>query len=179
MFKILSSILWLNELEFAGQDGDDEIAEISNSAAAEQAAGLLGVDAAALQKAICSRCVVGGRGSIYYRPRTPKEAKTSTDATIKSLYERLFHWLVAGVNASISGDNATHVASYISVLDIYGFESFETNTLEQLCINFANEKLQQFFVKIVMAHEQEAYKADGISCAQVEFQDNQLTVNNP
>jgi myosin-5 len=62
------------------------------------------------------------------------------------------------------------------VLDIYGFESYEHNSLEQLCINYANEKLQRFFVQNVLAHEQEAYRTDGVHCSDVTFDDNQPTV---
>lgn len=160
-------------------DGDDELSEPVNEAALENAAKLLGCNPKMLQKAVCSRSVIGGRGSVYYRPRTADEAKTSTNAMVKSLYERLFDLLVQRSNQSINGpeDKSTAASSYISVLDIYGFESFDTNTLEQLCINFANEKLQQFFVHNVLAQEQQAYRADGIRCAPVSFQDNQPTVD--
>ena len=176
IFKMLSALLWLGNVEYGPDNGDDEASAPSNPDALSQAAQLLGVNAAALQKALCSRCVVGGRGSVYYRPRTAAEAKICTDSMVKGLYGRLFDWVVGATNSSISGAGET-ACNYISVLDIYGFESYEINTLEQLCINYANEKLQQFFVQNVLAHEQEAYRADGVHCAEVTFEDNQPTVD--
>jgi myosin heavy subunit len=177
LWKTLSALLWLGDVSYAGIDGDDDTSAPSDVEPLQRASALLGIpESERLQKVLCSRSVIGGRGSIYYSPRTPQEARSSTDAMVKTLYERMFAWLVSMCNASISGSKETMAAS-ISVLDIYGFESYDSNTLEQLCINYANEKLQQYFVHNVLAQEQQAYAADGIKCAPVVFTDNQPTVD--
>merc|ERR1712002_705826 len=88
-------------------------------------------------------------------------------ATSKSLYARLFDWIVGIVNDSLDTPNPRK--NFIGVLDIAGFEIFELNTLEQLLINFSNERLQQFFNHHMFVQEQEEYKAEGIQWAFVDF----------
>jgi myosin heavy subunit len=175
VLQVLSAILWLGQIGYAADDCDEEASTAANPDALDQAAKLLGVSPTALEKAVCTRCVVGGRGSVYYRPRTAAEAKTCTEAMVKALYGRMFDWIVTVINGSISGLADAH--NSISVLDIYGFESYDVNSLEQLCINYANEKLQRFFVQNVLSHEQEAYRTDGVHCTEVMFEDNQSTVD--
>ena len=92
------------------------------------------------------------------------------------VYVRLFDWLVARVNESIAGGQERQSdgqKNTIGLLDIFGFERFENNSFEQLCINFANEKLQQFFLGCVFKAEEEIHRTEGVSWRAVEFQDNQ------
>ncbi|KAL5064534.1 hypothetical protein RYX36_026271 [Vicia faba] len=92
-------------------------------------------------------------------------------ASQKTIYSRLFDWLVDKINNSI-GQDATS-KSLIGVLDIYGFESFKSNSFEQFCINFTNEKLQQHFNQHVFKMEQEEYTKEQIDWSYIEFVDNQ------
>jgi myosin-5 len=96
----------------------------------------------------------------------PRQAKT--------LYSKMFDWLVTTVNVSI-GQDASAVMK-IGVLDIYGFESFKSNSFEQFCINLANEKLQQHFNQHVFKMEQEEYEREKIDWSYIEFVDNQVCV---
>merc|ERR1711887_417906 len=91
----------------------------------------------------------------------------SVSATSKSLFARLFDWIVAKVNDSLDTPNPRK--NFIGVLDIAGFEIFELNVLEQLLINYTNERLQQFFNHHMFVQEQEEYKAEGIQWAFIDF----------
>ncbi|CAO2178512.1 unnamed protein product [Urochloa humidicola] len=101
----------------------------------------------------------------------PNSATISRDGLAKQIYSRLFDWLVNRINASIGQDPDSN--KLIGVLDIYGFESFKTNSFEQLCINFTNEKLQQHFNQNVFKMEQEEYTREQINWSYIEFVDNQ------
>eukprot|EP00879_Flechtneria_rotunda_P032866 GHRR01036285.1.p1 GENE.GHRR01036285.1~~GHRR01036285.1.p1 ORF type:complete len:258 (-),score=99.99 GHRR01036285.1:94-867(-) len=120
-------------------------------AALAAAARLMGVEVQGLARALSTRTRMTPDGPIT----SPLEAKASAsnrDALVKVIYARLFDWLVARINSSIGQDPAA--AASIGLLDIYGFESFQFNDLEQFCINLANEKLQQHFNQHVFKWEQ-------------------------
>ena len=106
-------------------------------------------------------------------PLTAEKAAHARDALAKAVYARLFEWIVAAVNTTIAGD-AQQGARFIGLLDVFGFEFFGTdNSFEQLAINFANEKLQQFFLKFVFRAEEAEYAAEAVPYTPVEFQDNE------
>ncbi|XP_041975732.1 unconventional myosin ID-like, partial [Aricia agestis] len=94
-------------------------------------------------------------------------------ALAKAAYDRLFTWIVQQINAAIAAGSA-HRGSLIGVLDIYGFEIFDTNSCEQFCINYCNEKLQQLFIELVMRQEQEEYAREGIQWTPVEYFNNRV-----
>lgn len=89
------------------------------------------------------------------------------------LYEAVFTFLVDRINRTL-GTRATLTGKFIAILDIYGFESFQTNSFEQLCINYANERLQQQFNKHLFKLEQEEYDTEGIDWSHIIFTDNQV-----
>ena len=91
----------------------------------------------------------------------------------QAVYGKLFDWLVKRVNRAIEGQKG----HFIGVLDIFGFEIFENNSFEQLCINFCNEKLQQHFNKHTFKEEEELYRTEGVEYTPVEFIDNQPVLN--
>merc|ERR1712142_671193 len=95
------------------------------------------------------------------------QVKNSTDAIAKSLYVRMFNWLVLRINHSF--ETGLKQAYFIGVLDIAGFEIFEFNTFEQLCINYTNKRLQQFFNHHMFVLEQEEYKKEGIEWTFIDF----------
>lgn len=110
-------------------------------------AALLGVDAGKLERSICFRNITtgtGNRAEKFNKPLPATQAEFSRDTLSKALYSRLFDWIVKKVNESIK--IADHKGCQIGVLDIYGFEIFENNSFEQLCINFVNERFDWLFL---------------------------------
>nr|GMD55840.1 myosin-11 isoform X1 [Ipomoea batatas] len=124
----------------------------------------------ALEDALCKRVMVTPE-EVIKRSLDPHSAALSRDALAKTIYSRLFDWLVDKINVSIGQD--VNSKCIIGVLDIYGFESFKVNSFEQFCINFTNEKLQQHFNQHVFKMEQEEYKKEAIDWSYIEFVDNQ------
>ncbi|XDV53287.1 hypothetical protein PO909_021839 [Leuciscus waleckii] len=109
------------------------------------------------------------------KPVTRLEAVNGRDALSKHIYAKLFSWIVSQVNKALSTSSKPH--SFIGVLDIYGFETFEVNSFEQFCINYANEKLQQQFNMHVFKLEQEEYMKEQIPWTLIDFYDNQPCIN--
>ncbi len=101
-----------------------------------------------------------------------EQATLARDALAKAVFSKIFDWVVDAINSSTRG-SATDEAKFIGLLDVYGFESFVHNTYEQLCINFANEKLQQFFLKFIFKAEEDLYTFENVSWTRIEYQDNQ------
>ena len=99
----------------------------------------------------------------------------SRDALAKHIYAQLFDWIVSQINKAMKPEGKTH--KFIGVLDIYGFETFETNSFEQFCINYANEKLQQQFNMHVFKLEQEEYVHEEIQWTFIDFYDNQPCID--
>ena len=106
---------------------------------------LLGVDFDLMRKWLCNRRIVSGREE-FVKAMSESEAVFSRDALAKMLYAEAFNWIVDGINNSLKTPGKQH--RFIGVLDIYGFETFESNSFEQFCINYANEKLQQQFNQV-------------------------------
>lgn len=129
-----------------------------------------------------------GGGDRVVRRLRPVEARSSRDALAKAVYSVLFDWLVARINRRLAPkeaekegkDNEKKTSSSspsISLLDIYGFECFEENGFEQLCINYANEHLQAQFNSVLLALEQEAYEGEGVDFSRVEWRSNEETLD--
>ena len=110
---------------------------------------------------------------MYFKPLF--QASDGRDALAKFLFDRMFEWLIYRINVELAPkEAASKNFAFIGVLDIFGFEIFSVNRFEQLCINYANEKLQQHFNKHIFQMEQEEYKNDGLNVQRVEFVDNQV-----
>lgn len=103
-------------------------------------------------------------------PLKVHEASNARDALAKSIYSRLFDYIVGRINKSIPFEKSCY---YIGVLDIAGFEYFTVNSFEQFCINYCNEKLQQFFNQRILKDEQELYEKEGLGVKKISFVDNQ------
>ncbi|XP_076944554.1 myosin-6-like [Bidens hawaiensis] len=172
IFKTVAAILHLGNIEFAkGKEIDSSTPKDEKSLFhLEAAAELFMCDAKALENSLCKRVIVT-RDETITKWLDPESAAVSRDALAKVVYSRLFDWLVDRINSSIGqGLNSKYI---IGVLDIYGFESFKTNSFEQFCINLTNEKLQQHFNQHVFKMEQEEYTKEEINWSYIEFIDNQ------
>eukprot|EP00929_Paragymnodinium_shiwhaense_P105645 TRINITY_DN7068_c0_g6_i1.p1 TRINITY_DN7068_c0_g6~~TRINITY_DN7068_c0_g6_i1.p1 ORF type:complete len:1435 (+),score=322.23 TRINITY_DN7068_c0_g6_i1:89-4393(+) len=166
----------------SSQDADNEIVDIIGRDNLAQAAELLGIDFMEMQALLTSKRVHDVRGQDIEKPRTRSQAFQMLQNIIKILYLRLFDRIVTFINASSyqyggaagnvktagPGETGLH---YIGTLDIYGFEQLQTNSLEQLCINLANERLQQFFVENVLATEQRLYRDEQLRVKEHEIPD--------
>ncbi|XP_024991696.1 myosin-1-like [Cynara cardunculus var. scolymus] len=167
---MLAAVLWLGNVTFAIVDNENHVEPVIDEALLTVAK-LLGCGAEQLQLALSTRKMTVGREKIIQK-LTLAQAIDSRDALAKSIYSGLFDWLVEQINKSLSAGKRRTGRS-ISILDIYGFESFDVNSIEQFCINYANERLQQHFNRHLFKLEQEEYIQDGIDWAKVDFEDNQ------
>ncbi|KAF5299207.1 hypothetical protein FQA39_LY02380 [Lamprigera yunnana] len=138
------------------------------------AATLLEIDPSELRQSLVSRVMQSSRGglkgTVIMVPLKIYEANNARDALAKAIYSKLFDYIVYRINQSIPFSASKY---YIGVLDIAGFEFFTVNSFEQFCINYCNEKLQQFFNETVLKFEQELYKKEGLNVPEIKFTDNQ------
>lgn len=174
MFAVLSAVLWLGNISFQVTDNENHV-EVVAGEALTAAASLMGCTEQDLMLVLSTRKIEAGKDKIA-KSLTLQQAMDTRDALAKCIYARLFDWLVEQVNKSLEvGKRRT--GRSINILDIYGFESFQNNSFEQFCINYANERLQQHFNRHLFKLEQEDYEADGIDWAKVDFEDNQECLN--
>mmetsp|Transcript_14407 Transcript_14407/g.23796 ORF Transcript_14407/g.23796 Transcript_14407/m.23796 type:complete len:1202 (+) Transcript_14407:135-3740(+) len=170
VFRAVMVVLWLGELVFQPDPKIEDCIIICKNEALEICSKLLACNASDLQKSLCNRRLYA-KGEWYSVPHTLEQCEAARDGMAKGLYGRMFLWLVSRINTSIRNDSVC--VNFIGVLDIFGFESFEKNGFEQFCINYANEKLQQQFIKNVLKSEQEEYIREQIKWTFVNFVDNQ------
>ncbi|KAG5241664.1 myosin [Salix suchowensis] len=174
VFAMLAAVLWLGNVSFSVVDNENHVEPVVDEGLTTVAK-LIGCNLGELKLALSTRKMRVGNDTIVQR-LTLSQAIDTRDALAKSIYSSLFDWLVEQVNKSLAvGKRRT--GRSISILDIYGFESFERNSFEQFCINYANERLQQHFNRHLFKLEQEEYIQDGIDWAKVEFEDNQDCLN--
>lgn len=170
VYAMLAAILWLGNISFTVIDNENHV-EVVEDEAVQTVSKLLGCDIQDLKLALSTRKMIVRKDNIIQK-LTLSQAIDTRDALAKSLYASLFEWLVEQINKSLNiGKRRT--GRSISILDIYGFESFERNSFEQFCINYANERLQQHFNRHLFKLEQEEYIQDGIDWKKVDFEDNQ------
>ncbi|GJS71703.1 myosin-1 isoform X1 [Tanacetum coccineum] len=173
-FAMLAAVLWLGNVTFSIIDNENHVEPVIDEALLNVAE-LIGCKADDLKLALSTR-KMKVNNDIIVQKQTLAQAIDTRDALAKSIYSCLFDWLVEQINKSLAvGKRRT--GRSISILDIYGFESFDVNSFEQFCINYANERLQQHFNRHLFKLEQEEYIQDGIDWAKVEFEDNQDCLN--
>ncbi|KAK7383370.1 hypothetical protein VNO78_29047 [Psophocarpus tetragonolobus] len=172
IFRVLAGILHLGNIEFSpGKEHDSSVVKDEKSRFHMQmAADLFMCDVDLLLATLCTRSIQTREGSII-KALDCTAAVAGRDTLAKTVYARLFDWLVDKINRSVGQDINSKIQ--IGVLDIYGFECFKDNSFEQFCINFANEKLQQHFNEHVFKMEQEEYGKEEINWSYIEFVDNQ------
>ncbi|XP_075598646.1 unconventional myosin-VIIa isoform X1 [Balearica regulorum gibbericeps] len=174
--KLLAAILHMGNLQYEARTYDNlDACEVVQSGSLITAASLLEVDPQDVMNCLTSRTIIT-RGETVSTPLSMEQALDVRDAFVKGIYGRLFVWIVEKINAAIYRPPSQELKSVrrsIGLLDIFGFENFTVNSFEQLCINFANENLQQFFVRHVFKLEQEEYNLENINWQHIEFTDNQ------
>lgn len=172
IFRTLAGILHLGNVEFSpGKEHDSSVVKDQKSNFhLEMAADLFRCDINLLLATLTTRSIQTREG-IIVKALDCNAAVAGRDALAKTVYARLFDWLVEKINRSVGQDRESKIQ--IGVLDIYGFECFKINSFEQFCINFANEKLQQHFNEHVFKMEQEEYQREAINWSYIEFIDNQ------
>ncbi len=174
IFRMLAAVLWIGNVQFTEDSSGN--AAVSDSTVVDFIAYLMEVEPAHVSKALTLRVVEtsrgGRRGSVYDVPLNRTQAVAVRDALSKAIYNNLFDWIVERVNASLKARGAP--AHSIGILDIYGFEIFERNSFEQLCINYVNEKLQQIFIQLTLKTEQEEYAREQIKWTPINYFDNKI-----
>ncbi|XP_069715243.1 unconventional myosin-Ig isoform X2 [Phaenicophaeus curvirostris] len=175
--RILAAILHLGNVGFVAEGETLQVEEAARVAALAE---LTGTEPQGLRRSLLARTVATGGGDLIEKVHSPKEATYARDACAKAIYERLFCWIVGRINSSIATrgyDARRHGKStVIGVLDIYGFEIFDTNSFEQFCINYCNEKLQQLFIELILRQEQDEYQREGITWQSIEYFSNEPIV---
>ncbi|XP_010571637.1 PREDICTED: myosin heavy chain, skeletal muscle, adult-like, partial [Haliaeetus leucocephalus] len=176
IYKLTGAVMHYGNLKFK-QKQREEQAEPDGTEVADKAAYLMGLNSADMLKAMCSpRVKVGNefvtKGQTVEQEVTPVlssllEVNNAVGALAKAVYEKMFLWMVIRINQQL--DTKQPRQYFIGVLDIAGFEIFDFNSFEQLCINFTNEKLQQFFNHHMFVLEQEEYKKEGIEWTFIDF----------
>eukprot|EP00730_Choanoeca_flexa_P019151 TRINITY_DN9345_c0_g3_i1.p1 TRINITY_DN9345_c0_g3~~TRINITY_DN9345_c0_g3_i1.p1 ORF type:complete len:1057 (+),score=322.91 TRINITY_DN9345_c0_g3_i1:85-3255(+) len=169
VLKMVATVLHLGNIAFV-EDGN--YARVADPSYLDFPAYLIGVEPTVLQEKLTTRLMTskwGGKNETTVVTLSVEQASYTRDSLAKSLYSRLFDYLVNTINKAME---KAHDELNIGVLDIYGFEIFDQNGFEQFCINFVNEKLQQIFINLTLKAEQEEYVSEGIKWTPIEFFNN-------
>ncbi|XP_045141945.1 myosin-11 [Echinops telfairi] len=166
ILKVVSSVLQLGNIVFKKERNTDQ-ASMPDNTAAQKVCHLMGINVTDFTRAILTPRIKVGR-DVVQKAQTKEQADFAIEALAKAIYERLFRWILTRVNKAL---DKTHRqgASFLGILDIAGFEIFEVNSFEQLCINYTNEKLQQLFNHTMFILEQEEYQREGIEWNFIDF----------
>ncbi len=159
IFEIVCALLHASNTTFTSTHGEDSELSLDN-VNLNCAVNLLGVTVESFGDALCVYYLTVGKERHQCR-QTIQKAEKCLEAFMKAVYSALFEYLVEKINSTINTKKPRNTLSFIGVLDIFGFESFRTNSFEQLCINYCNETLQQQFNLHVFKSEQEEYKSEG------------------
>uniref|UniRef100_A0A3Q2ZNG1 Myosin VB n=1 Tax=Kryptolebias marmoratus TaxID=37003 RepID=A0A3Q2ZNG1_KRYMA len=174
IFKILASILHLGNVAIVAERDGESCRIARNDVHLQHFCRLLGVELQQMEHWLCHRKLATA-SETFMKTMSSKQALNARDALAKHIYARLFDWIVEHINKALQTSSKQH--SFIGVLDIYGFETFEVNSFEQFCINYANEKLQQQFNSHVFKLEQEEYMKEQIPWTLIDFYDNQPCID--
>ncbi|GAA6086710.1 myosin-11a isoform X3 [Tachysurus ichikawai] len=166
ILKVVSTVLQLGNIEFK-KERNQEQATMPDNTAAQKVCHLSGINVTDFTRAILTPRIKVGR-EVVQKAQTKEQADFAVEALAKATYERLFRWILSRVNKALD-KTKRQGASFLGILDIAGFEIFEDNSFEQLCINYTNEKLQQLFNHTMFILEQEEYQREGIEWNFIDF----------
>ncbi|KAK7232890.1 myosin [Aureococcus anophagefferens] len=173
VWKVVAGLLHVGNVAFAAGPKDE--ATVADAAPLDTGSAVLGLDAAALREGLVSKNI--GTRSIIRTELSAAQADDARDAFAKAAFSRLFDFLILKINAALSGiGGGASGGLAVGVLDIFGFEFFEVNSFEQLCINYCNEKLQFHFNDHIFSQEAAEYTREGVDLAMVEFKNNGPTL---
>ncbi|XP_053242256.1 myosin-15 isoform X2 [Podarcis raffonei] len=164
-YKLTGAIMHFGNMKFK-QRPREEQAEADGTESADKAAYLMGINSSDMLKGLVHPRVKVGNEYVT-KGQSVEQVSYSVGALSKAVYDRMFKWLVTRINKTL--DTKLPRQFFIGVLDIAGFEIFDFNSFEQLCINYTNEKLQQFFNHHMFVLEQEEYKKEGIDWVFIDF----------
>ncbi|XP_053564558.1 myosin-4-like [Bombina bombina] len=165
IYKLTGAVMHYGNMKFK-QKAREEQAEADGTEDADKVSYLMGLNSSELVKSLCNPRVKVGNEYVT-KSQNVQQVYNSIGALARSVYEKLFLWMVTRINQQL--DTKQSRQYFIGVLDIAGFEIFDMNTFEQLCINFTNEKLQQFFNHHMFVLEQEEYTKEGIEWEFIDF----------
>jgi myosin heavy subunit len=171
LLRIVVGVLFAGNISFT-PSRDGESCRLDKTDAALTCAKLLGISFEGLAAALTARVILAG-DEVVHKPLCIESATKALEALIKAVYGAAFDFIVEKVNESIVEERSSQGTASIGVLDIFGFETFEVNSFEQLCINYTNEALQQQFNRYVFKLEQQEYEREGIMWKFIAFPDNQ------
>uniref|UniRef100_A0A8C2KAV0 Unconventional myosin-Vb n=1 Tax=Cyprinus carpio TaxID=7962 RepID=A0A8C2KAV0_CYPCA len=174
IFKIIASILHLGNVEIVSERDGESCHINRDDTYLNHFCRLLGIEQEQMEHWLSRRKLVT-TSETYVKNMSHAQAVNARDALAKHIYAHLFDWIVEHINKALHTSTKQH--SFIGVLDIYGFETFEINSFEQFCINYANEKLQQQFNSHVFKLEQEEYMKEQIPWTLIDFYDNQPCID--
>nr|CAH8819296.1 unnamed protein product [Trichobilharzia regenti] len=166
IFRVISAVLHLGNFEFRQERNSDQ-ATLPDHSVAEKVSHLLGIPLNEMTKAFLKPRIKVGK-DLVSKAQTKTQVEFAVEAISKSIYEKLFLWLVARINKTLDKTRRPG-ASFVGILDIAGFEIFQVNSFEQLCINYTNEKLQQLFNHTMFILEQDEYTREGIPWEFIDF----------
>jgi len=166
IWRVISGTMLFGNMEFK-QERNSEQAVLPDNTVAQKVAHLFGINVNDLVKGLMKPRIKVGRDFVV-KAQTKEQVEFAVEALSKATYERLFKWIVTRINRSLDRTKRQG-ASFIGILDIAGFEIFELNSFEQLCINYTNEKLQQLFNHTMFILEQEEYQREGIEWKFIDF----------
>ncbi|CAF3943400.1 unnamed protein product [Rotaria sp. Silwood2] len=189
ILRILAVVLHLGNIQYSGNYLSNKLSKgvdgvsIKDPKLVEFIASLLQVDSKQLSNALVIRTLEVKEGKVA-RALDTSSAADVRDAFVKGIYGQMFEWLIARINLTMNDKNNANRQTQgddqlrsIGVLDIFGFEKFEQNSFEQLCINYTNEELQQFFVHHVFKLEQAEYEKEGVNWKKINFIDNKEIID--
>jgi hypothetical protein len=183
VFRTLAALVHLGGIDFAPNERDDADSVViapQSAPAVATVASLLGCDSRALGMRLTTRSI-HVQEQVLHKPLSMETSALNRNSICKEIYEGLFLWIVRRINRELFREPRPEAAApslkWIGILDVFGFESFENNSFEQFCINFCNERLQQYFNTDVIRAEQEEYMREAIFWRAIEVPDNQDVID--